>query len=464
MLLSSAAIAVALATLSWAQTPVAFTHVTVVDVVGGSAEPDMTVVVAGERIAAVAKSADAAPPVDARIVDARGKYLIPGLWDMHAHGVPQSIALYLVNGVTGVRSMNDDLDRIKATRDRIAAGELTGPRIYFCGPFVDGPQRPRPGAISVSTAEEGRQAVVTLKKRGVDFIKVYNDLSRESYFAIADEAKRQHLPFAGHVPRSVTAAEASDAGQKSIEHLSQVVLGCSRDEARLREQSLNRPQRVKTSEGTVLSGPPIPSDSYDPEKAKALFEKFAKNGTWHTPTFAALLVHSHWKDPRKLEDARLEYVPKALQEGWKNSPFSQLVSSIPASADPMLHKVFDLELQIANRMRQAGVGILAGTDSSIPYITQGFSLHRELEWLVKAGFSPLEALRSATLRPAEYFGITGSAGSIAKGKLADLVLLNADPLADISNAEKIEAVVAAGHYLSRATLDGMLAGLKAAAR
>ena len=416
-----------------------FSHVNLIDTDAGKSHPDMTVVVRGGRIADVGRTTAVKIPQDAQRIDATGKYLIPGLWDMHAHRVPDTIPLFLANGITCLRSMNDNLDAIRKTRDRVASGDLLGPRIYFCGPFVDGPQRPRREAISVSTPEEGRAAVVHLKQEGVDFIKVYEGLSRGAYFAIADEAKKQHIPFAGHVPPTITAAEASDAGQKSIEHLKRVLPGCAREEAR--------------------SGPALIA-AYDPEKAGALFRKFVANGTWQTPTFTVLRVHSYWTAPETRERARSEYVPAAVRDSWPNSPFTQLMNTIPAAAVEAQRQVFDFELEVVGRMHRAGVQILAGTDCSIPYIIQGFSLHHELEWLVKAGLSPMEALRSATLRPAQYFGIADSAGSIAKGKFADLVLLSANPLRDISNTQKIESVVVAGRYLNRAELDKMLDSMK----
>ena len=419
---------------------IAITRVTAINVTSGLSDRDMTIVIRNGRIAEVARTSAVKIPAGALVVDGAGKYAIPGLWDMHAHRVPDTISLYLANGVTGLRSMNDNLDAVKTTRDRIAAGELTGPRIFFCGPFVDGPQRPRPQAIAVTTADEGRAAVIQLKQKGVDFIKVYTDLSREAYFAVADEANKQHIPFAGHVPIRIGAEEATDAGQKSLEHLTGILLACSRDSS------------ARTAQALI--------DSYDPEKAKALFAKFVRNGTWIDPTFAVLRVHAFWNDPETLRNARTEYVPRQVREAWKTSPFAKLMESIPPAAVEGQRKLFDRHLQLVGNMHRAGVRILAGTDSSIPYVIQGFSLHDELGWLVKAGLSPLEALRSATIRPAEYFDIADTAGSIAKGKFADLVLLNADPLRDIANTRKIEAVVAAGHYLRRAELDEMLETLK----
>jgi imidazolonepropionase-like amidohydrolase len=433
--------------LLWLARVIAFTHAAVIDPATGKIEPDMTVVVSDDRVAQVAKTATLMLPAGTRIVDASGKYIIPGLWDMHVHGVSnkRTVELFLANGITGVRSMFDDFDAIEDLRNAIKSGAVVGPRIYASGPIVDGPKPVWPGSIAVATAEEGRKAVDNLKKRGVDFIKVYSSLPREAYFAIADEANKQHIPFAGHVPDSVTAAEASDAGQKSVEHLYGVALACSHVSAK----RLHSFQEI--AEHQVLEG-----ETYDPAKAKTLFDKFIKNGTWQTPTLTALRVNAYWSDPRITQDARSKYIPESLRQSWTNAPLLYRLNSLPPEAGPTQRKAFDMELELVGRMRRAGVRILAGTDTGNPYVLPGFGLHDELQLLVKSGLTTLEALQAATIRPAEFFGIAGAAGSIAEGKFADLVLLNADPLRDIANTQKIDSVVAAGRYFTRDDLDKLL--------
>jgi hypothetical protein len=426
--------------LLWLAKVIAFTHAAVIDPATGTIEPGMTVVVSGDRIAEVAKTTALKLPAGTLIVDATGKYLIPGLWDMHAHGVSnkRTIELFLANGITGVRSMFDDFDAIKDLRNAIKSGTVVGPRIYASGPIVDGPKPVWPGSIAVATAEQGRKAVDNLKERGVDFIKIYSGLPREAYFAIADEANKQHIPFAGHIPDSVTAPEASEAGQKSVEHLYGVALACSRVAA----ERLRSFQEI--AEQQVLEG-----ETYDPAKAKALFDKFIRNGTWQTPTLTMLRVNAYWSDPRITQDVRSKYIPETLRQSWTNAPSLYLLNSLPPGAGPTQRKAFDMELKLVGRMQRAGVRILAGTDTGNPYVMPGFALHDELQLLVKSGLTPLEALRAATIRPAEFFGITDAAGSIAKGKFADLVLLNADPFQNISNTQKIDSVVVGGHYINR---------------
>ncbi len=221
--------------------PLAITGVTVIDATGAPARPDMTVVVTGVRITAIGKSGEVGVPEGARVVDGKGKYLIPGLWDMHVHTVGSSfLPLYLANGVTGVRDMHavDPDYAIFDLRKQVQEGKQPGPRVVAAGPLVDGPKPFVPNSLVAANAAEGREAVRKLKMMGADFVKVYNKLPREAYLSIADEAKKQGLPFAGHVPESVSAAEASDLGQKSIEHLNGVELACSDREDELRREAV----------------------------------------------------------------------------------------------------------------------------------------------------------------------------------------------------------------------------------
>ncbi len=193
----------------------AITGVTVIDATGAPARLDMTVVVTGDRITAIGKPGEVGVPEGAHVVDVKGKYLIPGLWDMHVHTAsPSFLPLYLANGVTGVRDMHAlDPDAIFGLRKQVQEGKQPGPRVFAAGPLVDGPKPLVPSSLVAANATEAREAVRKLKKMGEDFVKVYTKLPREAYLSIADEAKKQGIPFVGHVPESVSAAEASDLGQ-----------------------------------------------------------------------------------------------------------------------------------------------------------------------------------------------------------------------------------------------------------
>ena len=442
-----------------ADRPVAFTHVNVIDTTGGPTQHDMTVVVTGQRIVKVAKTGRAATPNNMQVVDGRGKYLIPGLWDMHVHTVfgewlPQwtgekiSFPLFVANGVTGVRDMGADLAVAKQWRSDIASGKLLGPRLVIAGPMLDGPKPRFPSSVGVGTPNDGRKTVDDLKRAGVDFIKFQSLIPRDAYFAAVEEAKKQSIPFVGHVPDAVRASEASNAGQKSIEHLTGVFEACS------------------TIEDELMKGPKGPGRfvaTYSDANAKTLIALFAKNQTWQVPTL--VWEHGQWLIDKSdfSRDPLTKYAPAA----WKDHTWPMFTTDILKDMDtdplPIREKFTDKELEIVGAMHRAGVPFLAGTDTAAGvHVFPGFSLHEELEYFVRAGFTPLEALQTATRNPALFFG-RSDMGSVQKGKIADLVLLDADPLTDIRNTRKIRAVVLNGRYLSRSDLDDLLHQVELAA-
>jgi imidazolonepropionase-like amidohydrolase len=283
-----------------------------------------------------------------------------------------------------------------------------------------------------------------VKTAGVDFVKTYSSLSREAYFAIANEAKKQGIPFAGHVPFAVDAAEASSAGQRSMEHLNQILESSSSRSQEL----LHVPGRDWSSKYDKLT-----LDTFDEGKFKNLVATLAKNQSWQVPTVVRNRVGAFRGETIIVEDRRLRYVPPDELANWRKffPPIEQ------DSEKPIRQRLWQKHLEVVRRMHEAGVPFLAGTDLGGDYIYPGFSLHDELALLVQAGFTPGEALKTATYNPAMFLGMLDRLGTIEKGKLADLVLLDANPLNDISNTQKIRAVVLNGRYLDRTTLDKLLA-------
>jgi imidazolonepropionase-like amidohydrolase len=441
--------------LGGAGVSIVLTHVTVIDTTGGPAQPDMTVVIDGDRITRVDKKRHGKIPKMAKEIDATGKYLIPGLWDMHVHtffgnwipgGREVTLPLFIANGITGVRDMGSELDLILAARKEIAEGSLVGPRMVVAGPMLDGPKTQFPASIAIATPEDGRRAVDMLKSRGVDFIKIQSYMPRDAYFAITDECKKQEITFVGHVPDSIRGSEASNAGQKSFEHLIGIFEGSS------------------TIEDELLKGPKGPGrflDTYDAAREGALIQLLAKNQTWQCPTLywerGQWLIDAPEVRDEVSHDPDAKYAPKF----WREKSWPRFTASIikDLDTDPLAvrEKFVQHELDIVKKLEKAGVPFLAGTDTAAGVdVLPGFSLHRELERFVAAGFTPMEALQTATINPAKFLNKLGSFGTVEKGKVADLVLLNANPLDDIRNTEKIEAVIVSGRYFSRARLDGML--------
>jgi imidazolonepropionase-like amidohydrolase len=325
--------------------------------------------------------------------------------------------------------------------------------------MVDGPIPVWPFALRAGTSEEGRQAVVAIAEAGMDFAKVYTLLPQEALFAIADAANEWGLPFAGHVPIAATAAEASDAGQRSVEHYSDSMLPyCSTDEeavlADLRVAAQG-PEPVQTYAAAFFTALPRMLETFSPDKAAALAERFAANKTRFTPTLLIGSNAARAGEPELLADPRLRYLPSEVTAGW--IPQGDAAPVEGTGVDPAIAG-WSLEVgaEITRAMQRAGAPVLAGTDLGLPYVLPGFSLHDELALLVESGLSPLEALQAATRNAAEAVGRGEDLGTVETGKLADLVLLDADPFADITNTTRIAAVVANGRLLEGAELSGLL--------
>jgi imidazolonepropionase-like amidohydrolase len=436
----------------------AITHVSIVDTTGALTQPDMTVVVHEGRIAELGRSAVVAVPPDAKTVDGSGKYLIPGLWDMHVHTVfgdwlPRDekvmLPLFVANGVTGVRDMGGDLDVLKQWRAAIAAGRLLGPRMIIAGPMLDGPVPRFPSSATIANDADGRRVVDELKAGGVDFIKIQSLIPRDGYFAAAAEARKLGIVFVGHVPDAVRASEASNAGQKSIEHFTGIFEGST------------------PIEDALLKGPKslgLNVKHYDATRAKALIALMAKNQTWQVPTLV-------WERGQWLvDDIDLSHDPltKYAPASWREHTWPMFVTDIMKDMDtdplPVRKRFVQMELDMTLAMFRAGVPFMAGTDTAAGvHIFPGFSLHQELMLFQRAGLTPMQALQTATLNPAKFMGRSADLGMVEKGKLADLVLLDADPLKDIANTQKIRGVVLAGRYFDRSALDRMLRDVEKAA-
>ena len=453
-------IARVLAALALATTPVraqdvarrepsiAITHVSVVDVERGRTLGDQTVVMRDGRIVEVGPSAAVRVPRDARTLDGRSRWLIPGLWDMHVHTTgPESerlLPVYVAYGVTGVRDMGTDLDVLRRERARIRSGEAVGPRIVMAGPILDGPLgAPMPPAhrrfrIELTDAARARRVVDSIARAGADFIKVHERLPADVYRAIAGEARRVRLPFAGHVPTSVGPAAAVAAGQRSIEHLVNVPLSCTAAEA-----------------GSLRARSPLEAlfGRCSTEDLAPLYRSFATSSVWHTPTLVvqraiALRPESAPGDPGT------RHVPAPVRAMLHEvGPFNGPLP--PADVRRRLRALMDKRLRQVAALHRAGVPLLVGSDA--PGVAPGWSAHEEMRLLVSAGLPPSAALRAATLEPARWLGATDSLGTIARGRRADVVLLDADPLADIRNTRRIRAVIADGRLLERDALDRLLA-------
>jgi hypothetical protein len=333
---------------------------------------------------------------------------------------------------------------------------------------VDGPHPTHPEhAISVSTPDDGRRAIDSLKEMGADFVKVYDGLSRDAYFAIVEESKRVGLPFAGHVPGSITQEEASNAGQCSIEHGIVVLPTLDYEQNKPAptgyfEEAMRTKNFTLIPEGIAKEGN-AELDHFSPQRTEELYKTFIRNGTYLTPTRVVDRGLTFIDDLSNQEDPRLQYVPASMREDWKpqNGMLTRYRTPAYIAFRKRKYEMTTKQMLVAHRL---GVAFLAGTDVSAAYTYPGFSLHDELAQFVEARFTPLEALRTATVNPARFFGMTDSQGSIEVGKTADLVVLDANPLDNISNTKRISAVIVEGKLLRRSNLDSLLQKAQAAAK
>lgn len=412
----------------------AITHVDVADGTDAPLQRDMTVLIRGTRITAVGPSATTAVPTDARIIDGSGRYVIPGLWDMHVHLTSASrlsVPLFPVNGVTGVRDMGGDLDTLDAFRADIARRTLVGPRVYRAGPFLDGPKQNAVYRVTLRSADDARHAVDSLRRLGVDYLKIHNRVPREAYFALLAEAKAVGLRVGGHIPRGISPTEASLAGQASFEHTENLL------EATHFADSASQ-RHTPREDFALLSG----------TAADSFFAVLKRNGTSMDPTLIEYDVFAHEGDTSVTNDARLKYVVPELRAYWNRyfPPDTSATIASTAGRREYLRRFMGL----IYGMHQAGVPILTGTDVGAPYIYPGFSLHDELALLVEAGIPPAKVLKAATNGAATFLGASDSVGTVQADKLADLVIIDGNPLTDIRSTRLIHAVIVNGRVLDAA--------------
>jgi len=443
----------------------AITHIAVIDTSNGAVQPDSTVIIAQTRLAALGISGKVRIPKNAEIIDGSGKFLIPGLWDMHVHTSQLGqdlLPMFIANGVTGVRDMHSSWSAFEQIR-AWNGGAQAWPRIVASGPGIDGPGSPKHGVLIVRNAAEARESVMLLKQRGAAFVKIYEMLSRESYDAIASQAAKEGLPFVGHLPLSVTIAEVLTAGQRSIEHCFSLLAACSPE-----------PEIAKQAAAIGLAPPPERMSfwrarserviaRYSSEHAKSLGAARAKNGVWIDPTLTVDRMQASLDDAVFLGRLDVKYMPQAVQARWK-VPDGVLSRYFFWRESRRGRVQFAKELEALRIVYRAGARILPGTDTPVRFCLPGFGLHDELALLVQAGLTPTEALRAATRDAAEALNLAHEYGTVTAGKAADLVVLDANPLQDIHNLKAIYGVVLRGNFIPRGRLDTMLADIEKIAR
>ncbi len=450
---------------------IAIVDVTVVGAADFRSLSDQTVVVDSGRIVRVGPSATTPVPRHARIIDGGGRFLIPGLWDMHVHPDDPELwelepppdqrdlfmPLFVAWGVTTVRDMGGSRAVIDDWRARIAANELLGPRIFAPGPLLDGPEPMWPGSIAVTDSASGAASVDSLADAGADFIKVYSLLDRSSYMAIAGRARARGIPFAGHVPDRVSLRDAAVAGQASQEHLIGMLQQLADVPAAIAAMDEVGPPGTP---GRQLAAVRTLIATYDSTRAAELFATFVESGTYVTPTLLVTQRNAFFDELNPAVGEQISLMPGYIRWWWQPANNVHLKDRPPEAVE-VRQLIFRHYLTLVRDLHAAGVPLLAGTDTGgNPLLVAGRGLHEELELLVRAGLLPVDALRAATLNAAEFIGSEDSLGTVETGKIADLVLLDADPRDDISNTRRITAVIIGGRALERAELDAVLANVR----
>jgi len=469
LLVASVAATTVAATTIGAQTnrhEIAIVGAAVIDVAAGRAIRDQTVVVRGTRVVSMGPRATTPVLRTALVMDGAGQFLIPGLWDMHAHVYPHvrraptdarawQLPLYVATGVTGLRDMwtnLEDFAQMRAWSAAAAAGGIAAPRVVSTGPMIDGPTGIfRDVAIVVANASDANRVVDSVARGGARAVKIHNAIPREAFFALAARSKARGLPLIGHVPSAVTVREAIAAGQTDIEHYTESD-GCATASAEAEAMRLRTDTSARPAPGQLQQ---MLLDGYDAKRCADLMQLLVSRGVWVTPT---LVVAQYLLDPTDstiTSRDELRFVPAAERTEWERTRATALRQMTPAILG-IRRRVFTAQQKLVGTMQRAGVRLMIGTDMANDWLVPGFSVHDELALFVRSGMTPAEALRAATLTPARYLHATDSLGTIAPGHVADLVLLDANPLTDIRNTRRIRAVVANGRLFDRAALDSIL--------
>lgn len=446
-----------------------FESVNVIDAKSG-VRANFNVLVTGNKIIEVSGNSIEIP-LNCKVVDGKGKYLIPGLWDSHVHvtfipGLERAMfPLFLGNGITSIRDTGGLINEILPWKEKSQKEPEISPRLFISGPLLDGHPNVYDGSpgmpeisVGLNSKEEAIAMVNSLAAAGVDLLKSYEMLSPEMFKTILAAAKKHNLPLTGHVPLSIDVIEASDAGLRSMEHLRNLEMSCSSD-----FDSLLRARKQMIAKGKDDLGGILRSEihlaqrmhafnTFDEQRASKVLAALERNGTWQIPTIALstgginrLYENEDWKKTFK-------FLPETIKVKWIEA--ANKASEKQSSKISIAHG--EWVLKMIKKLKDSRIKIMAGTDTPIGFLTPGFSLHKELEMLVKGGMQPLEAIESATLLPARYFNVQDSIGTIDKNMIADLVLLDADPLSDITNTRKIIAVVRNGAFYNRKALDSLL--------
>ncbi len=456
---------------------VLISNVSIIDVDAGIL-PNVDVLISGNRIEKIGKDLSVSHVNE---IDGTGKYLMAGLWDAHVHlsfepDIEESMLdLFIVNGITSIRDTGGQIDKVKKFKEEASQKPTHAPRVKIAGPLVDGPPRVYDGSSAgvpdisqgVNTVEEAKQAVDDLVEQGVDLIKAYEMLTPELFEAVVTTAKGHGLKVTGHIPLSMKVQQAADMGMSSIEHMRNLEMSMAKDADK---NVLERRALIAASQDSL--GYSLRSRlhtsyrnnsilSIDPENKNNVLTSLAKNDTWQIPTLALILSWrlAPWSDTQWAET--YDYLPASAAKTWEEGTAS--MRELPV--DPKREIFMTWASEMIGEFKNYNIPVMAGTDCPIFFLTPGFSLHRELEVLVAHGkMTPAEAIKSATVNPALYFDMQDELGTVEEGKIADLLLLDKNPLENIKHTRSISAVIKDGYVHDSQALETLKQTLKSKGR
>ncbi len=428
-------------------------HVNVINVINGTIEKDQTILIEEGLIKSISRHTSNDSKY--KIYDCSGKFIMPGLWDMHIHDGGDSstryeyIPLFLANGVTGVRDMWGSEEMLKL-RDEIKEGKFTGPRMIVGSPIIDGAKPFFRSSLSAKTPEQGRRFVDSLKDAGYDFIKIYSLLRRPVYLAIADECKKKSIPMEGHLPIEIGFEEAVDAGQRSFEHNFNINRYLSRKEKPSIQWARDYLDSVHVLQASQFMVHTEPTDISEKDffLSEAVLDKIRENRVAIVPTLTLMRGRGLATAQLVKQTKGLDYMAEDFIKYWEHQEPAfppELIKSFGAAAKFLMNK---------------NVLILAGTDVNNPFCVPGFGLQQELINLHEAGLTNLQVIQTATINPAKFLNTENKLGTVTEGKFADLLILDDNPLVEISNTQKIYAVIVNGKYISHSDITEMLMAQK----
>lgn len=456
-------------------TDIIIKNVNIIDAKNGL-QKDMTVLVRGNRIGKIEKTNGInAKGTTATIIDGSGKYLLPGLWDAHVHLAfikeltPAMFKLFLAHGITSVRDTGGQLHLVLPEREKARKDPQNTPRVMVAGPLLDGvptvydgstPNNPHLG-IGAGTVEEAAKNAEEMLAAKVDLLKAYEMLTPEAFKTILGKGKAAGIPITGHVPLSMDVIEASNSGMSSMEHMRNLEFACATD-----WEELLAKRKKMLFDGQAEIGSTLRRNIHtaqrshavanqDVERRAKVLKVLADNETWQVPTMSIMMAGAERFNVRPDWLKSFDLLPEPVRTNWKTNALKFAETPVTEATSAYANWFFEM----VGHLKTANVDIMAGTDCPIFFLTPGYSLHEELALLVKGGLTPLEAIEAATTKPAEYFKMDKELGLVQEGMLADLLLLDANPLEDIRNTLKINAVVRDGKLHNRAALDALKANL-----